>query len=96
MEQKYQPLFDRIIIRRINVTQDKSEGGIILPESLNDKPVQMGEVLSVGNGKIQVDGTTLPLLVKQGQRVLLGKYSGTEIESDVVVVREDDILAVVL
>ena len=89
------PLHDRLMVRRIE-EKEMAKGGIIIPDTAKEKPME-GEVLAAGNGKLLEDGTTLALDVKVGDRVLFGKYSGTEIEidgEDVVIVREDEVLAI--
>ena len=90
------PLQDRVIVKRLK-EEEKTKGGIIIPDSAKEKPIE-GEVLAVGNGKVQEDGKVRPLDVKVGDRVLFGKYSGTEVKLDGeehVLLREDEILAVV-
>jgi len=92
---KVRPLHDRLIIRRIEEKQT-AKGGIIIPDSAKEKP-QEGQVLAVGNGKILENGTKVPLEVKTGDKILFGKYSGTEIKidgEDVLILREDEVLAV--
>lgn len=94
---KIRPLQDRVIVRRIEGEQ-KSAGGIIIPDTAKEKP-QEGEIIAAGKGKIGDDGTVTPLEVKVGDRVLFGKYSGTEIKLDgeeVLIMREDDILGVLV
>lgn len=89
------PLHDRIIVRRVK-EEEKSKGGIIIPDSAKEKPTE-GEVLAVGNGKVQEDGTVRKLDVKIGDRVLFGKYNGAEVKvdgEDRLILREDDILGV--
>ena len=89
------PLQDRILLKRVK-EEEKSKGGIIIPDSAKEKPIE-GEVIAVGNGKVLEDGTVRKLDVKVGDRVLFGKYSGTEIKLDGeerLIVREDDILGV--
>ncbi len=89
------PLHDRVIVKRLE-EEKKSAGGIIIPDSATEKPVR-GEVLAVGPGKKGDDGKNIALDVKKGDIVLFGKYSGSEVKVDgneVVVMREDDILAV--
>jgi chaperonin GroES len=89
------PLQDRIILKRVK-EEEKSKGGIIIPDSAKEKPVE-GEVIAVGNGKVMEDGTVRKLDVKAGDRVLFGKYSGTEVKIDGeerLIVREDDILGI--
>ena len=93
---KIRPLGDRIVIKRTQ-NEEKTKGGIIIPDSAKEKPVE-GTVVAVGNGKILKDGKQRPLDVKAGDRVLFGKYAGTEVKIDGeehVMLREDDVLAVV-
>jgi chaperonin GroES len=93
---KIRPLHDRVVIRRVE-DERKSPGGIVIPDTAAEKPMQ-GEVLAVGNGKIQDDGSIRPLDVKIGDKVLFGKYAGTEFRQDgeeVLMMREDDIMAVI-
>jgi chaperonin GroES len=90
------PLHDRVVVRRVE-EERTSPGGIVIPDSATEKPIQ-GEVLAVGNGKILDNGDVRPLDVKVGDRVLFGKYSGTEVKvsgEEVVVMREDDIMGVI-
>jgi chaperonin GroES len=92
---KVRPLHDRMLVRRIEETET-AKGGIIIPDTAKEKPMQ-GKVLAVGNGRVLENGKKLPLDVKVGDRILFGKYSGTEIKIDgeeVLVVREDEVLAV--
>jgi chaperonin GroES len=92
---KAMPLHDRVIIKRIEDAQT-AKGGIIIPDTAKEKPMQ-GEVISVGPGKILPDGKRSPMEVKAGDRVLLGKYAGTEIKLDdeeYLIIREEEILAV--
>ena len=89
------PLHDRVIVRRME-EEVTSPGGIVLPDAAKEKPVQ-GEVLAVGNGKLLDNGDVRPLDVKTGDRVLFGKYSGTEVKidgEDLLVMREEDIMGV--
>ena len=89
------PLQDRVILKRVK-EEEKTKGGIIIPDTAKEKPIE-GEVVAVGNGKLLDDGTVKALDVKVGDRVLFGKYSGTEVKLDGeerLIVREDDILAV--
>ncbi len=93
---KIRPLHDRVVIKRME-EEKSSPGGIIIPDSATEKPIK-GEVVSVGNGKIQENGNVQPLDVKVGDIVLFGKYSGTEVKVDsdeLVVMKEDDIMAVI-
>ena len=92
---KIRPLHDRVIVRRME-EERTSPGGIVIPDSAAEKPVR-GEVLAVGNGKILENGEVRPLEVKAGDRVLFGKYSGTEVKvegQEVLVMREEDIMGV--
>lgn len=93
---KIRPLHDRVVVRRME-EERTSAGGIVIPDSATEKPIQ-GEVLTVGNGKILDTGETRPLDVKVGDRVLFGKYSGTEVKLDgeeLLVMREEDIMGVI-
>lgn len=90
------PLQDRLIVKRVE-EETKTAGGLFIPETAKEKP-QRGEIVAVGNGKKTEDGKVLPLDVKVGDVVLFGKYAGTEIKvdgDDYLMMREDDILAVV-
>jgi chaperonin GroES len=92
---KVRPLHDRILVKRIEEKESK-KGSIIIPDTAKEKP-QEGEVIAVGNGKVLDDGTRVALEVKAGDRVLFGKYSGTEVkidEQDYLIMREDDVLAI--
>jgi chaperonin GroES len=92
---KVRPLHDRILIKRIE-EKETIKGGIIIPDSAKEKP-QEGEVIAVGHGKKTEDGKVVPLDVKAGDRILFGKYSGTEIKIDdqeYLIVREDEVLGV--
>lgn len=89
------PLQDRIIVKRLE-EETKTAGGIFIPETAKEKP-QKGEVIAVGNGKKTEDGKILPIDVKKGDKVLFGKYAGTEIKIDgqeYLIMREDDILGI--
>ena len=91
------PLHDRLIVKRIDEGEQKSAGGIIIPDTAKEKP-QEGKVIAVGNGKVLENGTKLELDVKAGDKILFGKYSGTEIKIDgeeFLILREDEVLAVV-
>ena len=93
---KIRPLHDRILIKRLEEDK-KSEGGIIIPDTAKEKPIQ-GKVIAVGKGKIMKSGDVIPLDVKKGDKVLFSKYGGTEVKIDGeehLLMREDDILAVV-
>ena len=90
------PLHDRILAKRIE-EQEQIRGGIIIPDTAKEKPLE-AEVIAVGNGKILEDGKTVPLDVKPGNRVLIGKYSGTEVKLDnieYIILREDEVLGVI-
>ena len=92
---KVRPLHDRLLVRRIEETET-AKGGIIIPDTAKEKP-QRGEVLAVGNGKILDNGTKIPLDVKVGNKILFGKYTGTDIKIDgeeVLILREDEVLAI--
>jgi chaperonin GroES len=92
---KVRPLHDRLLVRRIE-EKETAKGGIIIPDTAKEKP-QRGEVLAVGNGKILENGTRHPLDVKVGNKILFGKYTGTDIKIDgdeVLILREDEVLAV--
>ena len=93
---KIRPLHDRVIIKR-SPEETTTSGGIVIPDTAQEKP-QKGKVVAVGKGKITESGDVLPLDVKEGDKVLFGKYSGTEVKVDgeeVLVMREDDIVAVI-
>ncbi len=95
MATKLTPLHDRILVRRVEEAET-TRGGIIIPDSAKDKP-QEGEVMAVGKGKISEDGKVRPLDVKEGDRILFGKYAGTEIKIDgeeLVIMREEEVLGV--
>jgi len=90
------PLHDRVIVKRVE-EERTTPGGIVIPDSATEKPIK-GEVLAVGNGKILEDGSKRELDVKVGDKVLFGKYSGTEVKvegDELLVMREDDIMAVI-
>ena len=91
---KVRPLHDRLVVRRIE-EKETAKGGIIIPDTAKEKP-QEGEVLAVGNGKTLDSGIKITLDVKVGDKILFGKYSGTEIKidgEDVLILREDEVLA---
>ena len=93
---KLRPLHDRVVIKRME-EERTSPGGIVIPDSATEKPIK-GEVLAVGNGKVNESGDVRPLDLKVGDTVLFGKYSGTEVKvegEDLLVMREDDIMAVI-
>ena len=93
---KIKPLHDRVIVKRIE-EEETTKGGIIIPDSAKEKPVE-GKVVAVGSGKVLDNGQTQALAVKEGDRVLFGKYAGTEIKiegEETLIMREDDIIAIV-
>jgi chaperonin GroES len=93
---KIRPLHDRVIVKRLE-EERVSAGGIVIPDSAAEKPVQ-GKVVAVGKGKILEDGNVRPLDVKVGDKILFGKYSGTEVKVDgeeLVVMREEDVMAII-
>ena len=93
---KIRPLQDRLIVKRI-AEEEKTKGGIIIPDTAKEKPIE-GEVIAVGNGKVTEKGEVRPLDVKVGDRVLFGKYAGTEVKvegDEVLILREDDVLGVI-
>ena len=93
---KIRPLHDRVVIKRME-EERTSAGGIVIPDSATEKPIR-GEIVAAGNGKVNETGDVRPLDVKVGDKVLFGKYSGTEIKVDgdeLLVMREDDIMAVI-
>ena len=93
---KIRPLHDRVVVRRVE-EERTSPGGIVIPDSAAEKPIQ-GEVVAVGKGKLLDSGELRPLDVKVGDRVLFGKYSGTEVKvsgEELLVMREDDIMGVI-
>ena len=92
---KIRPLQDRMVVKRL-AEEEKTKGGIIIPDSAKEKPIE-GEVIAVGNGKVADDGKQRPLDVKKGDRVLFGKYSGTEIKIDGIehlILREEEVLGI--
>lgn len=92
----FRPLHDRVLVRRIEADQ-KTAGGIIIPDSAQEKPSE-GEIVAVGNGAKADDGTVTPLDVAAGDRVLFGKWSGTEVKvdgEDLIIMKESDIMGVI-
>jgi chaperonin GroES len=90
------PLYDRIVVKRIEDDTEKTAGGLFIPDSAKEKP-QQGEVVAVGQGKRNDDGKLIPLDVKAGDRILFGKYSGSDIKIDnneYLIMREDEVLGV--
>jgi chaperonin GroES len=93
---KLKPLQDRILVQRVE-EETKTKGGIIIPDTAKEKPAE-GKVIAVGSGKIGDDGKRIPLEIKKGDRVLFGKYSGSEVKIDgeeYLIMREDDVLGIV-
>jgi chaperonin GroES len=93
---KIRPLHDRVIVKRVE-EEETTKGGIIIPDTAKEKPVE-GKVIAVGDGKVTDDGKKIPLEVKAGDKVLFGKYAGTEIQiegEEHIIMREDDIIAIV-
>jgi chaperonin GroES len=92
---KMRPLHDRLLVKRVE-GEAKSKGGIIIPDTAQEKP-QEGKVIAAGNGRVNDDGKLVPLEVKKGDRVLFGKYSGSEITvegEEHLIIREEDVLAI--
>src|SRR5512141_2699192 len=92
---KFTPLHDRVLVRRVEEAET-TRGGIIIPDTAKDKP-QEGEIIAVGKGKVNEEGKVRPLDVKEGDRVLFGKYSGTEIKIDdeeLIIMREEEVLGI--
>ncbi len=92
---KLRPLHDRILVKRVE-EEEVRRGGIIIPDTAKEKP-QEGKVIAVGTGKVTEDGKTIPLTVKVGDRILFGKYSGSEVKIDdeeYLILREEDVLGV--
>ena len=92
---KIRPLHDRILVKRIE-GEEKTKGGIIIPDTAKEKP-QEGKVVAVGGGKVNEDGTVRPIDVKNGDRILFAKYAGTDVKvdgDDLIIIREDDVLGI--
>jgi len=97
MAMKIRPLQDRVIVKRLEEEAEKTKGGIIIPDTAKEKP-QQGRIIAAGKGKVNDDGKVTPLDVKVGDRILFGKYSGSEIKIDGeehLIMREEDILGVI-
>jgi chaperonin GroES len=93
---KLRPLQDRILVQRVG-EETTTKGGIIIPDTAQEKPAE-GKVFSVGNGKVGDDGKRIPLEIKKGDRILFGKYSGTEVKisgEEYLIMREDDVLGII-
>jgi len=96
MKMKVKPLFDRVLVKRVEA-EEKVKGGIIIPDTAKEKPME-GKVISVGAGRLDDDGKRIPMEVKAGDRILFGKYAGTEIKIDDeehIILREDEILGII-
>jgi chaperonin GroES len=92
---KLRPLHDRVIVRRLE-EEEKTAGGIIIPDTAKEKP-QQGKVLALGKGRFLQNGQVIPLIVKEGDRVLFARYAGSEVKvegEELLIMREDDILAI--
>jgi chaperonin GroES len=90
------PLYDRLLVRRFN-EEEKTKGGIIVPDSAKEKPAQ-GEVIAAGNGRISEEGKMSPLTVKKGDKILFGKYSGNEVKingEELLIIREEEVLGII-
>jgi chaperonin GroES len=93
---KLRPLQDRILVQRVE-EETTTKGGIIIPDTAKEKPAE-GKVISVGNGKLGDDGKRIPLEIKKGDRILFGKYSGSEVKiegEEYLIMREDDVLGII-
>jgi chaperonin GroES len=93
---KFRPLHDRVVVRRLD-SEEKTKGGIIIPDSAKEKP-QEGEILAVGSGARDESGKLVPLDVKKGDRILFGKWSGTEVKidgQDLLIMKESDIMGII-
>jgi chaperonin GroES len=93
---RLKPLQDRILVQRVE-EEETTKGGIIIPDTAKEKPAE-GKIVAVGNGKVGDDGNRIPLEVKEGDKVLFGKYSGTEVKiegEEYLIMREDDILGII-
>lgn len=93
---KFRPLYDRILVERVE-SEEKTKGGIILPDSAKEKP-QQGKIIAVGSGRRTEDGKVIPLELKEGDTILFGKYSGSEIKvegNEYLIMKEDDVLGLV-
>ena len=93
---KVKPLFDRVLVKRVEA-EEKVKGGIIIPDTAKEKPME-GKVIAVGAGRLDDDGKRIPMEVKTGDRILFGKYAGTEIkieDEEHIILREDEILGII-
>lgn len=94
---KFRPLHDRVLVKRVD-QEEKTAGGIIIPDTVQEKPME-GKVVAAGNGSRSEDGTVMPLDVKEGDRILFGKWSGTEVKvdgDDLLIMKESDILGIIV
>ncbi len=94
---KVKPLYDRVLVRRIEEDKEQRRGGIIIPDTAKEKPME-GKVVAVGTGRLNKDGSRAPLEVKAGDRVLFGKYAGQEIkinDKEHVIIKEDEVLGII-
>ena len=93
---KIRPLYDRLIVRRV-AEEEKTKGGIIIPDTAKDKPTE-GEVVAAGKGRLTEDGKVIPMDVKKGDRILFSKYAGNEVKNDgteYLIMREEDVLGII-
>ena len=93
---KVRPLHDRLIVKRLE-EEEKTKGGIIIPDTAKEKPIE-GKVIAVGKGRINKDGTKIPMEVEKGDRILFAKYAGTEVKIDGeehLIMKEDDVIAII-
>ncbi len=93
---KVKPLFDRVLVKRVEA-EEKVKGGIIIPDTAKEKPME-GKVIAVGSGRLDEDGKRIPMEVKKGDKILFGKYAGTEIkinDTEHIILREDEILGII-
>ena len=93
---KVRPLYDRLIVKRLE-EEEKTKGGIIIPDTAKEKPIE-GKVIAVGKGRINKDGTKIPMEVEKGDRILFAKYAGTEVKIDGeehLIMKEDDVIAII-
>jgi chaperonin GroES len=96
MKMKMKPLFDRVLIKRVEA-EEKAKGGIIIPDTAKEKPME-GKVIAVGAGRLDDDGKRIPMEVKSGDRILFGKYGGTEIkinDEEHIILKQDEILGII-
>lgn len=94
MFKKFRPLFDRILIERIETVEEKTAGGIIIPDAAKEK-AQTGRVIAVGNGRVTTEGHVIPCQVKVGDMVFFSKYAGTEAGDTMMVIREEEVLGII-